>query len=85
METSPVRLTRARVAAEVGACRPHRRLALFTVTAATAFAAEPNLAPTRATPTTCRTFAALVTPASSELRELVERFVNRSPRDRAVL
>ncbi len=48
--------------------------ALFCILAATAFAAEPNLAATRAVADYVPDVAALTTPASSELRELVERF-----------
>ncbi len=51
------------------------RLALFTVAASVAFALEPNPAPTRPTADYVPDVAALATPASSELRELVERFV----------
>src|SRR4051812_2831793 len=50
------------------------RPALFLAAAAIAFAAETNPAPTRATTDYVPDVAALVTPSSSELRELVERF-----------
>ncbi len=50
-------------------------VALFAVLAASAPAAEINLATTRATADYVPDVAALATPASSELRELVERFV----------
>jgi len=51
------------------------RLALFGLTAALACAAEPNPASTRPTADYVPDVAALATPHSSELRELVERFV----------
>ena len=50
------------------------RLALLIGTVSTALAAEPNPAATRATADYVPDVAALATPASSELRELVERF-----------
>ncbi len=55
--------------------KPVLRPALFIVAATTAWALEPNPAPTRATADYVPDVTALTTPASSELRELVERFV----------
>lgn len=51
------------------------RLALFIAAAAAALAVETNPASTRATADYVPDVAALATPSSSELRELVERFV----------
>src|ERR1035437_3644716 len=51
------------------------RLALFIAAAAAAIAVETNPASTRATADYVPDVAALATPSSSELRELVERFV----------
>ena len=51
------------------------RPALFLVAVTSALALEPNPAPTRATADYVPDVATLVTPSSSELRELVERFV----------
>lgn len=52
-----------------------RPLALFVLPVAAALAAEVNPAATRATADYVPDLAALATPSSSELRELVERFV----------
>src|ERR1039457_6952158 len=54
---------------------PVPRFALFLAAAVTAFAVETNPAPTRATADYVPDVAALAATSSSELRELVERFV----------
>src|SRR3954466_15114467 len=53
-----------------------RVLTALMLSAAPAIAAENNPAPTRATAEYVADVAALATPASSELRELIERFVS---------